>query len=56
MAHSSYKPKSALFAAFPEMHALSKAANDVMEGAEETLSEREFAGCDTSWRTCATRF
>jgi hypothetical protein len=20
-----------------------------MEGAEETLSEREFAGCDTSW-------
>ena len=49
MAHSSYKPKSALFAAFPEMQALSKAANDVMEGAEETLSEREFAGCDTSW-------
>jgi hypothetical protein len=43
MAHSSYKPKSALFAAFPEMHALSKAANDVMEGDEETLSEREFA-------------
>jgi hypothetical protein len=49
MAHSTYKPKSALFAAFPEMQALSKEANDVMEGAEETLSEREFAGCDTSW-------
>ncbi len=49
MAHSSYKPKSALFAAFPKMHALSKEANEVMEGAEETLSEREFAGCDTSW-------
>ena len=49
MAHSSYKPKSALFAAFPKMQALSKEANDVMEGAEETLSEREFAGCDTSW-------
>jgi hypothetical protein len=46
MAHSTYKPKSALFAAFPEMQALSKEANDVMEGAEETLSEREFAG----WR------
>ena len=44
MAHSSYKPKSELFKAFPEMQALSKAANDVMEGAEETLSEREFAG------------
>jgi hypothetical protein len=49
MAHSSYKPKSELFKAFPEMQALSKEANDVMEGAEETLSEREFAGCDTSW-------
>ena len=31
------------------MKELSKQANDVMEGAEETLSEREFAGCDTSW-------
>ena len=49
MKYCSYKPKSALFAAFPEMQALSKEANDVMEGAEETLSEREFAGCDTSW-------
>ncbi len=44
-----YNPKSELYSAFPEMHALSKAANDVMEGAEETLSERELAGCDTSW-------
>jgi hypothetical protein len=26
-----------------------KQVNDVMEGVEETLSEREFAGCDTSW-------
>ena len=49
MAHSAYNPKSELFKAFPEMHALSKEANDLMEGAEETLSEREFAGCDTSW-------
>jgi hypothetical protein len=44
-----YRPRSELFKAFPDMQALSKAANDVMEGAEETLSEREFAGCDTSW-------
>jgi hypothetical protein len=49
MAHLPYSPKSALFAAYPEMKELSKQANDVMEGAEETLSEREFAGCDTSW-------
>ena len=49
MAHPPYNPKSALFAAYPEMKELSKQANDVMEGAEETLSEREFAGCDTSW-------
>jgi hypothetical protein len=49
MAHSAYSPKSELFKAFPEMQALSKEANDVMEGAEETLSEREFAGWDTSW-------
>jgi hypothetical protein len=49
MAHSLYNPKSELFKAYPEMQALSKEANDVMEGAEETLSEREFAGCDTSW-------
>jgi hypothetical protein len=49
MAPSAYSPKSELFKAFPEMRALSKEANDVMEGAEETLSEREFAGCDTSW-------
>jgi hypothetical protein len=44
-----YDPKKALFLAFPEMKELSKQVNDVMEGAEETLSEREFAGCDTSW-------
>jgi len=49
MAPSAYSPKSELFKAFPEMQALSKEANEVMEGAEETLSEREFAGCDTSW-------
>src|SRR5215470_3503777 len=49
MAHSLYNPKSELFRAYPEMRALSKEANDVMEGAEETLAEREFAGCDTSW-------
>jgi hypothetical protein len=49
MAHPPYSPKSALFAAFPEMKELSKQVNDVMEGAEETLSERELAGCDTSW-------
>ncbi len=49
MAHSPYSPKSALFKAYPEMQALSKEANEVMEGAEETLSEREFAGSDTSW-------
>jgi hypothetical protein len=49
MAQFPYNPKSALFAAFPEMKALSKEANDIMEGAEETLSEREFAGSDTSW-------
>jgi hypothetical protein len=49
MAHSAYNPRSALFKAFPEMRALSKKANDIMEGAEETLAEREFAGCDTSW-------
>jgi hypothetical protein len=49
MAHLPYSPKSALFAAHPKMKELSKQVNDVMEGAEETLSEREFAGCDTSW-------
>ena len=49
MAHSLYNPKSELFKAFPEMKALSQRVNPVMEGAEETLSEREFAGCDTSW-------
>jgi hypothetical protein len=49
MAHLPYSQKSALFAAYPEMKELSNQANDVMEGAEETLSEREFAGCDTSW-------
>ncbi len=48
MAHPPYNPKSALFAAYPEMKELSSQVNDVMEGAEETLSEREFAGCDTS--------
>jgi hypothetical protein len=49
MTHLPYNPKSALFAAYPKMKELSKQVNDVMEGAEETLSEREFAGCDTSW-------
>jgi hypothetical protein len=49
MAHPAYSPKSALFAAFPKMKELSHEVNDVMEGAEETLSERELAGCDTSW-------
>ena len=49
MIHLPYDPKKALFLAFPEMKELSKHVNDVMEGAEETLSEREFAGCDTSW-------
>src|SRR5215469_8627613 len=49
MAHSPYNAKSELFKAYPKMQALSKEANEVMEGAEETLSEREFAGCDTSW-------
>ena len=44
---SPHDPKKALFAAFPEMKALSKQVNDVMEGAEETFSE--FTGCDTSW-------
>ena len=49
MANLPYIPKKALFDAFPKMKELSKQVNDVMEGAEETLSEREFAGCDTSW-------
>ena len=49
MAHPPYNPKSALFAAYPEMKELSTQVNDAMEGAEETLSKREFAGCDTSW-------
>jgi hypothetical protein len=49
MANSSYSPKSALFHAFPEMKALSRKANDVMEGAEKTLSDRELDGLDTSW-------
>jgi hypothetical protein len=46
---SPYSPKTALLTAFPRMKELSKQVDDVMEGAEETLSEREFAGCDTSW-------
>ena len=49
MADLPYIPKKALYDAFPKMKELSKQVNDVMEGAEETLSEREFAGCDTSW-------
>jgi hypothetical protein len=44
-----YNPKAALFCAYPAMKTLSKQANDLMEGAEKTLSERELAGCDTSW-------
>jgi hypothetical protein len=34
-----YNPKSALFHAYPTMQELSKRVNDLMEGAEETLSE-----------------
>ena len=49
MTHLPYNPKSELFKAYPKMKELSKQVNHVMEGAEETLSEREFAGCDTSW-------
>jgi hypothetical protein len=49
MTHLPYDPKKALFLAFPEMKELSKQVNDVMEDAEETLSERELAGYDTSW-------
>jgi hypothetical protein len=49
MANLPYIPKKALFDAFPGMKELSKRVNDVMEGAEETLAERELAGCDTSW-------
>jgi hypothetical protein len=44
-----YNPRGALFCAYPPMKTLSKQANDLMEGAEKTLSERELAGCDTSW-------
>ncbi len=44
-----YNPKAALFCAYPAMKTLSKQANDLMEGTEKTLSERELAGCDTSW-------
>ena len=40
MAHPPYNPKSALFKAYPKMKELSKQVNHVMEGAEETLSER----------------
>lgn len=49
MACLPYSPKTALYKAFPKMKELSKQADDVMEGAEETLSERELTGCDTSW-------
>lgn len=49
MAAHLYDPKAALFTAYPQMKDLSRDANDLMEGAEETLSERELAGCDTSW-------
>ena len=49
MARPAYNPKSALYDAFPKMKELSKQVNDVMEGAEKTLSKRELAGCDTSW-------
>jgi hypothetical protein len=44
-----YNPKAALFKAYPAMKALSKDANELVEGAAETLSEREFSGYDTSW-------
>ena len=49
MADSFYSPKAALYDAYPKMKELSKLANAVMEGAEETLAERELAGCDTSY-------
>jgi hypothetical protein len=49
MACLPYIPKQTLFEAFPKMKELSKQVNDVMGGAEEALSERELAGCDTSW-------
>ena len=49
MADSSYSPKLALFDAFPKMKALSREANDVMEGAEKVLLERELFSLDTSW-------
>jgi hypothetical protein len=49
MAAGLYDPKKALFDAYPQMRELSHAANSVMEGAEQTLSDRELAGCDTSW-------
>jgi len=35
--------------AFPKIKELSPQVDDVMEGVEETLSEREFTGGDTSW-------
>lgn len=49
MSDSSYNPKTALFEAFPQMKALSKQANYIMESAEDTLLQRELDGFDTSW-------
>ncbi len=49
MADHLYNPKAALFCAYPAMKALSKEADNLIEGAAKTLVERELAGCDTSW-------
>jgi hypothetical protein len=49
MAASLYDPKKSLFDAYPKMRELSHEANTLMEGAEQTLCDRELAGCDTSW-------
>jgi hypothetical protein len=49
MSDSSYNPNTALFEAFPQMKALSKQANYIMESAEDTLLQRELDGLDTSW-------
>jgi hypothetical protein len=49
MAAGLYDPKKALFDAYPQMRQLSHDANKLMEEAEQTLSDRELAGRDTSW-------
>ena len=54
MTHLPYDPKKALFLAFPEMKRLSKQVNDVMEGAEETLSERDLPAATRAGRGTAS--